>query len=225
MDRRKIIRYRLSANAIFTWKDAGRARLRAEGITRDISMQSAYISTSSYPPVDAAVQVDIFLSLPATQVSAPKLRIRAKAQVLRIDPAGDQGVGGFAIVCSHFRFWPSRISGRTPKLLSPRVSCGMVCFREMGHVMDDLPRGRAAERLGSFLGASYGFECAAIQSQIPPRDLRGRNELPETAATTGLASPLVLGFGLVATTRRCVAKSTVRPKMVQIFELAAAMWP
>jgi hypothetical protein len=75
-----------------------------------MSVLSAFISASSYPPVDATVQVDIFLFLPSTQISAPRLRIRGEAQVLRIDHAGDQGMGGFAIGCSHFRFWPPRLS-------------------------------------------------------------------------------------------------------------------
>src|ERR1700686_2892384 len=111
MERRTNIRYRLSANAIFTWKGAGHARLRAEGITRDISPLGAFVLASSCPPIDDIIQVEIFLFLPTTQGSGPKLRIRTEAQVLRIDHEGDQGMSGFAMGRAHFRFWPSRASG------------------------------------------------------------------------------------------------------------------
>ena len=111
MERRKTIRYRLSVNAIFTWQSAGHARLRAEGITRDISPLSAFISASTCPPAGANVQVDIFLFLLPNRGSAPDLRIRTEAQVLRLDHAGKHGQDGFAISClSPFKFWPPRHS-------------------------------------------------------------------------------------------------------------------
>src|ERR1700686_1927654 len=118
MERRQNIRYQLSANAVFTWKGAGHARLRAEGLTRDIGSQGAVIFASSSPPLDATVQVDIFLFLSTTQVSVPRLRIRAKAQVLRIDYEGDQRMSGFAISYSHPRFWPPKASGSDSDLAS-----------------------------------------------------------------------------------------------------------
>jgi PilZ domain len=110
MERRTNIRYQMNANAIFMWKGPGRAHLRAEGMTRDISPQGAFIFASSYPPVDTTILVDIYLFLSTSRASAPKVRIRAEARVLRIDREADQGMNGFAIGNSHFRFWPPTIT-------------------------------------------------------------------------------------------------------------------
>jgi hypothetical protein len=110
MERRTNIRYQMNTNAIFTWKGPGRSRLRAEGMTRDISPQGAFIFASSYPPVDTTILVDIFFFLSTSPALAPKVRIRTEAQVIRIDQAVGQGMNGFAIGNSHFRFWPPTIS-------------------------------------------------------------------------------------------------------------------
>lgn len=119
MERRTNIRYQMNTNAIFMWKGPGRARLRAEGITRDISVQGAFIFASSHPPVDTPILVDIFFFLSASPTSAPKLRIRTEARVLRIDQAGKQGMNGFAIGKSHFRFWPPTISESDSDVAKP----------------------------------------------------------------------------------------------------------
>jgi len=118
MERRTNIRYQMNTNAIFTWKGPGRARLRAEGMTRDISPQGAFIFASSYPPVDTSILVDIFFFLSAP-ASAPKVRIRTEARVLRIDQAGDHGMNGFAIGNSHFRFWPLTVSESDSDVAKP----------------------------------------------------------------------------------------------------------
>jgi hypothetical protein len=134
MERRTNIRYRLSANAIFTWKGTGHACLRAEGITRDISPLGAFVLASSCPPIDATIQVEIFLSLPTTQGSGPKLRIRTEAQVVRI------GMSGFAMGSAHFRFWPSRASGSDSDLANRlgRLESGVL--QRVGPVLDDFPK-------------------------------------------------------------------------------------
>jgi hypothetical protein len=139
MERRTNIRYRLSANAIFMWKGAGHARLRAEGITRDISPLGAFVLASSCPPVDATIQVEIFLFLPTTQGSGPKLRIRTEAQVLRIDHAADQGMSGFAMGSAHFRFWPSRASGSDSDLANRLGKLENGVLQRVGPVLDDFP--------------------------------------------------------------------------------------
>ena len=109
----------MNTNAIFTWKGPGRARLRAEGITRDISLQGAFIFASSYPPVDTTILVDIYFFVSASPAPVPKLRIRTEARVLRIDQAGKQGMNGFAIGNSHFRFWPPTISESDSDVAKP----------------------------------------------------------------------------------------------------------
>ena len=119
MERRTNIRYQMNANAIFTWKGPGRARLRAEGMTHDISPQGAFIFASSYPPVDTTILVDIFFFLSTSPASAPQLRIRAEARVLRIDHKGDQRMNGFAIGNSHFRFWPPTLSESDSDVAEP----------------------------------------------------------------------------------------------------------
>jgi hypothetical protein len=140
MERRTNIRYRLSANTIFTWKGAGHARLRAEGITRDISPLGAFVLASSCPPVDAAIRVEIFLFLPDTQGSGPKLRLRTEAQVLRIDHGADKGMSGFAMGSAHFRFWPHRVSGSDSDFANRLGGLGSGVLQRVGRVLDDFPR-------------------------------------------------------------------------------------
>ena len=138
MERRTTIRYGLSANAVFTWQSAGRARLRAKGITRDISLLSAFISASTCPPVGVNVQVDIFLFLLPTRSSASDVRIRTEAQVLRIDRAENHGQCGFAISCSSpFKFWPPRISRSNRTSQTSGVNSRMVGISESGQDLDE----------------------------------------------------------------------------------------
>jgi len=118
MERRKNVRYQLSANAVFTWKGAGRASLRAEGLTRDIGPLGAFITCSSCPPVATAVQVDIFIFLSGSQSAVPSLRIRAEAEVVRIDYTETHAISGFCVSCARFRFWPRRGNDRVPAFSS-----------------------------------------------------------------------------------------------------------
>lgn len=108
-ERRTRVRYQLSANAVFTWKGAGHARLRAEGVTRDINPLGGFIRTRSCPPVAAVIQVDIFLFFPAVRGAEPSIRIRTQAQVVRVDYDADHCISGFSFSCSRFRLWPRRV--------------------------------------------------------------------------------------------------------------------
>ena len=112
MERRKNVRYQLSANAVFTWKGAGRASLRAEGLTRDIGPLGAFIISSSCPPVASAVQVDIFIFLSGSRSAVPTIRIRAEAEVIRIDYTESRAISGFCVSCARFRFWPRSTNDR-----------------------------------------------------------------------------------------------------------------
>jgi hypothetical protein len=108
MDRRRYVRYQLSANAVFTWKGSGRAYLHAEGFTRDISPLGAFILSSSCPPVASAVQLDLFIFSSAKVGGPPSLRIRAEARVLRIEYTERGTIQGFSVSCSRLRFWPRK---------------------------------------------------------------------------------------------------------------------
>ncbi|MBI3668280.1 MAG: PilZ domain-containing protein [Acidobacteria bacterium] len=86
---------------LFSWEGAQRRRLQAEGVTRDISVKGAFILAPTCPPVEATVQVEIFL--PSLQGSGQPARIKAESRVLRVEhAAGGNGQSGFAIFSEGF---------------------------------------------------------------------------------------------------------------------------
>ena len=50
MEMRREMRYRLDAQALFSWESAQHTRLQGEGVTRDISVFGAFIVTPTCPP-------------------------------------------------------------------------------------------------------------------------------------------------------------------------------
>jgi hypothetical protein len=104
MERRKAVRFRLAASAVFYWESSEHRSLRGEGMTRDVSSTSAYILAAVLPPIEAVIWVDIFLS--QIRDTMPTARIRTKATVLRIENAEGTATGGFAVVGEAFKFWP-----------------------------------------------------------------------------------------------------------------------
>lgn len=104
MELRRELRYRLEAPAIFFWEGANRRRFQGEGITRDISLQGAFILTATSPPADCSVQLDLFLP-PITGMEA-SLRITGRVRVVRVDHhCEERGVDGFAVVGDEPREW------------------------------------------------------------------------------------------------------------------------
>ena len=104
MEMRKEIRYRLDAPAVFTWESARHRRFQGEGLTRDISVQGAFILTATMPPPDSQIQVDLLLPT-LTGVKA-MMRITGKARVIRVEhPGGDAWVHGFAVVTDDLNQW------------------------------------------------------------------------------------------------------------------------
>ena len=99
MERRNRVRYRLSANAVFAWEGATHGRLIGEGVTRDIGLAGAFISTLTCPPVGAMVQLDVFLS-PALGNPRKTVRIRTEATVIRVDHSATSE--GFAAASQNF---------------------------------------------------------------------------------------------------------------------------
>jgi hypothetical protein len=109
MERRKAVRFRLAASAVFYWESSEHRSLRGEGMTRDVSSASAYILTAVLPPIEAVIWVDIFLS--QIRDTVPRARIRTKATVLRIENTEGTATGGFAVVGEAFKFWPLDTTG------------------------------------------------------------------------------------------------------------------
>lgn len=96
MERRENIRFRLGASVVFSWESSQGKRLKGEGSTRDLSVEGAYLYTSTCPPVNAIILVDVLL--PRLHRTAPALMIHTEARVLRIEhPLGDSGRSGFAV--------------------------------------------------------------------------------------------------------------------------------
>lgn len=98
MELRNRVRYRLAANAVFSWESAQRSRLLGKGVTRDISLEGAFILTVTCPPVGTMLQLEIFL--PPVGPGARSVRIQTKATVIRVEHTG--GNEGFAVVGQGF---------------------------------------------------------------------------------------------------------------------------
>lgn len=104
IEMRKEIRYRLDAPAVFSWEGAGHRRFRGEGITRDVSVQGAFILTATMPPPDCPIQLDLLL--PSLTGIKTMMRITGKARVLRVEhPSSDTWIHGFAVVADELNQW------------------------------------------------------------------------------------------------------------------------
>ena len=104
MEMRKDIRYRLDAPAVFSWEGGHHKRFQGEGITRDVSVQGAFILTATIPPPDCPVQVDLLL--PSIEGMNSMMRITGRARVIRVDqPGSDAWIRGFAVVTDDQNQW------------------------------------------------------------------------------------------------------------------------
>jgi len=104
MEMRKDIRYRLDAPAVFSWAGARHRRSQGEGITRDISVQGAFILTATMPPPDCPITVDLLL--PSLTGLKTLTRITGKARVTRIEHLSGEGwIQGFAVVTDDLHQW------------------------------------------------------------------------------------------------------------------------
>ena len=114
MEHRGVLRFRLGASVLFSWGGANRRRLRAEGVTRDISVQGAFILAPTCPPVRANVLVEVFL--PPLQGSGRPVRIRAESRVLRVEHAeAGNGHSGFAVLSGGFALCRAVTEASAPK--------------------------------------------------------------------------------------------------------------
>jgi hypothetical protein len=99
-ERRKHFRFAMKVPVIFTWKKPRGVPFRGEGVTRDVSLNGAYVSSSNCPPPNATVHIEIRL---AQFSSAPGFMITARMRAQRVDRAclGERK-GGFAVVGKGF---------------------------------------------------------------------------------------------------------------------------
>jgi hypothetical protein len=104
MEMRREIRYRLDAPAVFSWEGGPHRKFQGEGVTRDISVQSAFILTATMPPPNCAIHVDLLL--PSLSGTEAVVHISGKARVIRVqDPSANTRIFGFAVVTDDLNQW------------------------------------------------------------------------------------------------------------------------
>jgi len=100
VERRKAVRYLLEVPLIFRWLGSGRSRLQGDGVTRDISARGAYVLSVTAPPMDAVVDVEVYL----LGYRVPKSRIKARMKVSRVDERTEGAARlGFSLVGDSFQ--------------------------------------------------------------------------------------------------------------------------
>lgn len=97
---RHAVRYPIKAPVVFTWQGPA-GWLRGDGITRDISGKGAYIRTSTCPPIEVTVELEIFL--PPIAVGGKSMTVATTGQVVRVEqPGASETHGGFAVLGDGF---------------------------------------------------------------------------------------------------------------------------
>jgi hypothetical protein len=99
MERREAHRYPLSAPVRFSWEDATSNQTEGSGMTRDVSVNGAFIIALTWPPAETIVQLTIFPV--RMQGAEPTVQIKGQARVIRVD-RGDDVAPGFAVVSESF---------------------------------------------------------------------------------------------------------------------------
>jgi hypothetical protein len=82
-ERRKDIRYRMGASAISCWRGPDCKSFQGEGVVRDMSVAATYVLTSTCPPANATVQMEVLLS---PLEGSRRISLTADMAVLRVDP-------------------------------------------------------------------------------------------------------------------------------------------
>jgi len=95
-ERRKGIRYRMNASVMFRWSGPEDEHYQGEGVTRDMSVAGAFVTTATCPPPNALVWMEVFL--PLSDVGSKAL-MKAEMMVLRVehDNAGNKRSGFSAV--------------------------------------------------------------------------------------------------------------------------------
>ncbi len=86
MENRKHRRFRLQAFVSFSWEPVNGGGGHGEGYTRDISLSSAYIVTSSRLPLGTVLRM--IVTLPALQGAGRGAQLSIEARTVRMDANG-----------------------------------------------------------------------------------------------------------------------------------------
>jgi len=82
VERRKAIRYRMSTAVIFRWSGPDNERFQGEGVTRDMSVAGVFVLTSTCPPPNAFIQMEVILPFLDGVSNA---RMKSEMTVLRVE--------------------------------------------------------------------------------------------------------------------------------------------
>lgn len=95
LERREQTRYGLRTRVDFRWTDKDGVLHYGQGLTRDISSKGMFVCADLQPPAKADIQIEVFFSS-LTELGS-KLRMKARAQVVRVEPSTEgEPDGGFA---------------------------------------------------------------------------------------------------------------------------------
>jgi hypothetical protein len=107
----------MNASVMFRWSGPENGHYQGEGVTRDMSVVGAFVLTSTCPPPNAVVQVEVFL--PLTD-GASKALMKADMTVLRVE----HGIAGK--VRSGFSAAGKGFSLRTFSQRASRLVAGLI---------------------------------------------------------------------------------------------------
>jgi len=99
-EQRKHNRYKLEAPIIFSWRDAMHALHRSVGLTSVLSTHGAFVLTADPPPVEASVELKVFL--PRVGAGVP-MRFLGRGKVIRVEAVEHPHArAGFAVEAKAF---------------------------------------------------------------------------------------------------------------------------
>lgn len=86
----------MNASVLFRWNGPDDGRYQGEGVTRDMSVAGAFILTSTCPPPNSVVQMEVFLPL---SDGGSRALMKADMMVLRVehDVTGNKRSGFSAV--------------------------------------------------------------------------------------------------------------------------------
>jgi hypothetical protein len=94
--RGKSFRFPTGVPVVFTWEEPGKGLSKGEGIAREVSATSAYVHSTTSPPVDAVVDVEILLP---NSSGGSDVVLRAKMRTVRVErPRPGKKEPGFSVV-------------------------------------------------------------------------------------------------------------------------------
>jgi hypothetical protein len=99
-EHRKHMRYRLEAPVLFSWCDARHAQHNGVGLTRVLSTHGAFVLTATPPPVNANIDLKVFL--PRVGAGVP-MRFEGQGRVVRVKAVNHPVARvGFAVAAKAF---------------------------------------------------------------------------------------------------------------------------